>query len=109
VGTQGQGVDLGDIDLSAIERVEIVRGATAADGGEGMAGTIRLYTRQAGGAARRHLVVEAQARHQRLNPAVGLELAGARPPAGLAGRGPLAARRQCRVQPGAFAVDQRLW
>jgi len=77
VGTQGQGVDLGDIDLSAIERVEIVRGATAADGGEGMAGTIRLYTRQAGGAARRHLVVEAQARHQRLNPAVGLELAGA--------------------------------
>ena len=77
VGTQGQGVDLGDIDLSAIERVEIVRGATAADGGEGMAGTIRLYTRQAGGAARRHLMVEAQARHQRLNPAVGLELAGA--------------------------------
>jgi len=77
VGTQGQGVDLGDIDLSAIERVEIVRGATAADGGEGMVGTIRLYTRQAGGAARRHLVVEAQARHQRLNPAVGLELAGA--------------------------------
>lgn len=76
LGTQGQGVDLGDLDLSAIERVEIVRGATAGDGGEGIAGTIRLYTRRAGGPARRTLVVEAQAQHQRLNPAVGVDLAG---------------------------------
>lgn len=75
LGTQGDGPVLDDLDLAAIERVEIVRGRTASDGGEGIAGTVRVITRQAGGPARRSTTVELQAGHERLSPTIGVDLA----------------------------------
>lgn len=46
-------VMLDGISMEMVERVEIVRGASAADSGAGIAGTIRIVTRQATGAVER--------------------------------------------------------
>ena len=46
-------VMLDGISMDMIERVEIVRGASASDSGAGIAGTIRIFTRQATGPVER--------------------------------------------------------
>lgn len=53
-------VMLEGISMDMIERVEIVRGASASDSGAGIAGTIRIVTRQAGGLVERKASVRAE-------------------------------------------------
>lgn len=50
---------LDGISMDMIERVEIVRGASASDSGAGIAGTIRVFTRQATGPVERKASVRA--------------------------------------------------
>lgn len=59
VGSLDGGSMLEGISMEMIERVEIVRGASAADSGAGIAGTIRIITRQATGPVERKASVRA--------------------------------------------------
>lgn len=61
LGVQGQGPMLDGLGSEFVERIEIVRGASAADGGEGIAGTLRITTREADGAPLRRATAEAGA------------------------------------------------
>lgn len=60
IGALNGDVMLEGISMDMIERVEIVRGASASDSGAGIAGTIRIVTRQAGGAVERKASVRAE-------------------------------------------------
>lgn len=53
-------VMLEGISMDMIERIEILRGASAADSGAGIAGTIRIITRLAGGPVERKASVRAE-------------------------------------------------
>lgn len=53
-------VMLDGISMDMIERVEIVRGASASDSGAGIAGTIRIVTRQASGPMERKASVRSE-------------------------------------------------
>lgn len=55
---QGNGPILDGLGAEVIERIEIVRGSTATDSGEGVAGTVRIVTREAHGERIRRARVE---------------------------------------------------
>jgi len=55
---QGNGAILDGLGAEVIERIEIVRGTTASDSGEGVAGTVRIITREAHGERIRRARVE---------------------------------------------------
>lgn len=76
LGSQGAGAALDNIPVDLVERVEVVRGASASSSGEAVAGTILITTREAHGEDRLRLKTTLGAEGGQPTEALGLAWSG---------------------------------